>query len=117
MDIQFRKLSDEEIVRLAQDGDQDATEYILKKYSPLVKKSIRTLYLIGADTEDLSQEGMIGLFKAVRNYESGENASFYTFAKLCIDRLIVQSKHLTVKNTLRLIPIFLSIPKETRKQS
>ena len=88
MDIQFRELSDEEIVRLAQDGDQDATEYILKKYSPLVKKSIRTLYLIGADTEDLSQEGMIGLFKAVRNYESGENASFYTFAKLCIDRQI-----------------------------
>ena len=92
MDIQFRELSDEEIVRLAQDGDQDATEYILKKYSPLVKKSIRTLYLIGADTEDLSQEGMIGLFKAVRNYES-------------------------VKNTLRLIPIFLSIPKEMKKPS
>ncbi len=88
MDIQFRELPDEEIVRLAQDGDQDATEYILKKYSPLVKKSIRTLYLIGADTEDLSQEGMIGLFKAVRNYEFGENASFYTFAKLCIDRQI-----------------------------
>ena len=86
MDGEFRNLSEEEIIRLAGKGNQDATEYMLKKYSPLVKKSIRTLYLIGADTEDLSQEGMIGLFKAVQNYRDGNTASFYTFAKVCIDR-------------------------------
>lgn len=80
--------TDEELITLIRNGNQDATEYLLKKYSPLVKKSIRTMYLIGADTEDLSQEGMIGLFKAIQNYQADNTASFYTFAKLCIDRQI-----------------------------
>lgn len=80
--------NDEEIIALIQNGEADATEYMLKKYYPLVKKSIRTLYLIGADTEDLSQEGMIGLFKAIQSFQPNNNASFYTFAKLCIDRQI-----------------------------
>lgn len=82
--------SDEELVTLTHQGNEDATEYLLQKYSPLVRKSIRTLYLIGADTDDLLQEGMIGLFKAIQHYEKNneQNASFYTFAKLCIDRQI-----------------------------
>lgn len=80
--------TDEELITFIRNGNQDATEYLLKKYSPLVKKSIRTMYLIGADTEDLSQEGMIGLFKAIQNYQTDNSASFYTFAKICIDRQI-----------------------------
>ncbi|MBR1866486.1 MAG: RNA polymerase sporulation sigma factor SigH [Lachnospiraceae bacterium] len=86
--MKYEQHTDEELILLIQDGDQEATEYLLKKYSPLVKKSIRTLYLIGADAEDLSQEGMIGLFKAIQNYREDNNASFYTFAKVCIDRQI-----------------------------
>jgi len=86
--MDFEQYTDEKLISLIHSGNHDATEYLLKKYSPLVKKSIRTLYLIGADTEDLSQEGMIGLFKAIQNYEDGNDASFYTFAKLCIDRQI-----------------------------
>ncbi len=86
--MEFSKYTDEEVIALLGAGNTDATEYLLKKYAPLVKKSIRTLYLIGADTEDLMQEGMIGLFKAIQNYQKGCNASFYTFAKLCIDRQI-----------------------------
>lgn len=86
--MNFETYTDEIIITLIKEGNQDATEYLLKKYSPLVKKSIRTLYLIGADTEDLSQEGMIGLFKAIQNYETNSSASFYTFAKTCIDHQI-----------------------------
>lgn len=86
--MNYKQCTDEELISLIQKGNRDATEYLLKKYSPLVKKSIRTLYLIGADTEDLSQEGMIGLFKAIQNYQAGNSASFYTFAKLCINRQI-----------------------------
>lgn len=86
--MHFQQYTDEEIISFIKEGNQDATEYLLKKYSPLVKKSIRTLYLIGADTEDLSQEGMIGLFKAIQNYQTDNSASFYTFAKICIDRQI-----------------------------
>lgn len=86
--MNFEQYTDEKLIAFIHNGNQEATEYLLKKYSPLVKKSIRTLYLIGADTEDLSQEGMIGLFKAIQNYEESSTASFYTFAKLCIDRQI-----------------------------
>lgn len=88
MITEYRQCTDEELINLNHQGNQEATEYLLKKYAPLVKKSIRTLYLIGADTEDLSQEGMIGLFKAIQNYRPENDASFYTFAKLCIDRQI-----------------------------
>lgn len=86
--MNYTTLQDEEVISLIHNGQSDATEYLLKKYAPLVKKSIRTLYLIGADTEDLSQEGMIGLFKAIQSYQNDNDTSFYTFAKLCIDRQI-----------------------------
>ena len=86
--MNFETYTDEIIITLIKEGNQDATEYLLKKYSPLVKKSIRTFYLIGADTEDLSQEGMIGLFKAIQNYQQDNSASFYTYAKTCIDHQI-----------------------------
>ncbi len=86
--MDYTNYQDEEIIAFVKDGHCDATEYLLKKYAPLVKKSIRTLYLIGADTEDLSQEGMIGLFKAIQGYNPTNNASFFTFAKLCINRQI-----------------------------
>ncbi len=86
--MNFEKNTDEELILLIRNGNEEATEYLLKKYTPLVRKSSRTLYLIGADTEDLSQEGMIGLFKAIQNYQEDTTASFYTFARLCIDRQI-----------------------------
>ncbi len=86
--MNFEKNTDEELILFIRNGNEDATEYLLKKYTPLVRKSSRTLYLIGADTEDLSQEGMIGLFKAIQNYQEDTTASFYTFARLCIDRQI-----------------------------
>ncbi|MGN0438299.1 MAG: sigma-70 family RNA polymerase sigma factor [Lachnospiraceae bacterium] len=95
--MNYETLTDEELVSLTHQGNEDATEYLLKKYSPLVKKSIRTLYLIGADTEDLLQEGMIGLFKAIQNYKNSnpQKASFFTFAKLCIDRQIYSAVKLS----------------------
>ena len=86
--MNFEKNTDEELILLIRNGNEEATEHLLKKYTPLVRKSSRTLYLIGADTEDLSQEGMIGLFKAIQNYQEDTTASFYTFARLCIDRQI-----------------------------
>jgi RNA polymerase sporulation-specific sigma factor len=101
--MDYTTLKDEEIILLIHSGQADATEYLLKKYAPLVKKSIRTLYLIGADTEDLSQEGMIGLFKAIQSYQNDNNASFYTFAKLCIDRQIYSA--IKASNRKKHIPL------------
>ena len=101
--MNYTTLKDEEIITLIRNGQTDAIEYLLKKYAPLVKKSIRTLYLIGADTEDLSQEGMIGLFKAIQSYQYDNNASFYTFAKLCIDRQIYSA--IKASNRKKHIPL------------
>lgn len=84
----FEKYTDEEIIGLIQDNNDEAMEYLLKKYGYIVKREIRTVYLIGAETEDLAQEGMIGLFKAIRDYETGKGAAFATFATLCVRRQI-----------------------------
>ena len=67
-------------------SNEEITDYILDKYKPLVRKRANALYLIGGDTDDLIQEGMIGLFKAIRDYKKEEAASFYQFAQLCIER-------------------------------
>ena len=67
-------------------GKEDIMDYILDKYKPLVRKRANALYLIGGDTDDLIQEGMIGLFKAVQGYKANQDASFYHFAKMCIER-------------------------------
>lgn len=88
MEERFNQLTDEELIEEIKTGNQEATEYLVKKYYPLVIKSTRTLYLIGADDEDLTQEGLIGLFKAIQSYDSENNASFFTFAQLCIKRQI-----------------------------
>lgn len=88
MTDKYNEYTDEDLIKLIRDGDQEATEYLVKKYYPLVIKSTRTLYLIGADEEDLNQEGLIGLFKAIQSYEPDNSASFFTFAQLCIKRQI-----------------------------
>lgn len=80
----FIELEDEALVSMIQQGDSEAMDYLLRKYTPLVNKETRTVYIIGADDEDLIQEGMIGLFKAIRDYRENRGAGFYTFAKTCI---------------------------------
>lgn len=85
---QYENMTDDIIIKKSRQGDEDATEFLLKKYRNLVKKEARTLYLIGADSEDLIQEGMIGLFKAIRSFAFDKNTSFYTFAQMCISRQI-----------------------------
>lgn len=85
----FSILSDEEIVALAQSGDSEAMDYILEHYKNFVKSKARSYFLVGADHEDIVQEGMIGLYKAIRDYRSERQASFRAFADLCITRQII----------------------------
>ncbi len=84
-----KALSDEALVVLSQSGDDEAMDYLLSKYRGMVKKKARTYFLIGADREDVVQEGMLGLFKAVRDYKAEKNVSFRVFAELCITRQII----------------------------
>ena len=82
----YEEYQDEELIRRLRDGDGSVMDYLMEKYKDLVRRKARLMYLPGADQEDLIQEGMIGLFKAVRDYDCGRDASFYTFADLCISR-------------------------------
>jgi len=87
--INYRKFEDEELICLAKQGDSIAEEIIINKYKKLVKMKARSYFLIGADAEDIIQEGMIGLYKAVRNYQFKKISSFKAFAELCITRQII----------------------------
>ena len=84
--MEFEKMSENDIINLAQNKEDSAMEYLLEKYKPLVRQKTRKLFLIDGDKDDLIQEGMIGLFKAVRDYQAGKDAAFRTFADLCISR-------------------------------
>lgn len=82
----YGSYSDEELILRLRDGEENVTDYIMDKYKNLVKSKAKSMYILGADRDDLIQEGMIGLFKAIRDYDSGRDASFFTFADLCISR-------------------------------
>ncbi len=86
----YQNNTDEENIRLIREEKDDAAmDYLIKKYMGVVKKESRTLYIIGAENEDIIQEGMIGLFKAVRDFDPSKGASFSTFANLCVKRQLI----------------------------
>lgn len=86
MDKKYEKCSDEELIVRLRDGESAITDFIMEKYKNLVRSKAKSMYILGADREDLIQEGMIGLFKAIRDYDTGRDASFFTFADLCVSR-------------------------------
>lgn len=85
----FLSMTDEEVVALAQNADDTALEYLLNKYKNFVRSRARSYFLIGADHEDIVQEGMIGLYKSIRDYRADKQSSFRAFAELCITRQII----------------------------
>lgn len=85
----FCDLGDEEIVEVARSGETEALEYLIIKYKNFVRAKARSYFLIGADREDIIQEGMIGLYKAIRDFRSDKLSSFRAFAELCITRQII----------------------------
>lgn len=84
----YKHFSDEQIISMVEQGDSDAVDFLMDKYKNLVRKRVRKLFLMGGDKDDLIQEGMIGLYKAIRDYNPNKESSFYSFADLCIARQI-----------------------------
>nr|WP_238482651.1 RNA polymerase sporulation sigma factor SigH [Lederbergia galactosidilytica] len=82
-------MEDEELIELIQEGESEALDYLIKKYRNFVRAKARAYFLIGADREDIVQEGMIGLYKAIRDFKEDKLASFKAFAELCITRQII----------------------------
>ncbi len=87
--VRYEAMMDEEIVEYARDGCDIALEYLINKYKNFVRAKARSYFLIGADREDIIQEGMIGLYKAIRDFRSDKLSSFRAFAELCITRQII----------------------------
>ncbi|WP_085993701.1 RNA polymerase sporulation sigma factor SigH [Oceanobacillus senegalensis] len=85
----IRLLDDERILELIHQGNSHALDYLIQKYRNFVRAKARTYFLVGADKEDIVQEGMIGLFKAIRDYDGDKLSSFKAFAELCITRQII----------------------------
>ena len=82
----YDEMTDEQLIFLLRSGEKDIIDYIMDKYKFLVKKKAKAMFLLGGENDDLIQEGMIGLFKAVQEYDEALETSFYSFADLCISR-------------------------------
>ena len=120
---EYAKYSDEELIVQLRDGDHAITDYIMEKYKNLVRSKAQSMYILGADREDLIQEGMIGLFKAIRDYDTGRDASFFTFADLCVSRQMytaiqaagrlknVRYNHFYKNSVLQTLAMCMTIPR------
>ncbi len=112
--LAYNPAVDEEIIRDAKAGDDKALEFLINKYKSFVRAKARTYFLIGADREDIIQEGMIGLYKAIRDFRGDKLSSFRAFAELCITRQIItaiktatRQKHIPLNSYISLNkPIF-----------
>lgn len=89
--ITYSNYSDEELVKMYQDGDQAVLNFICEKYKPLVLKNSKKYFLVGGENEDLIQEGMIGLFSAIGDYDINSEVTFFHFAQMCIDRQMIKA--------------------------
>ncbi|MGZ0084155.1 RNA polymerase sporulation sigma factor SigH [Geobacillus sp. C56-T2] len=85
----YRHLDDEQLVALVHEGDGEALDFLIHKYQNFVRAKARSYFLVGADREDIVQEGMIGLYKAVRDFKGDKLSSFKAFAELCITRQMI----------------------------
>ncbi|WP_033153881.1 sigma-70 family RNA polymerase sigma factor [Pseudobutyrivibrio ruminis] len=91
LDKEYSKLTDEELIRKYRDGDQAILNFICEKYKPLVLKNSKKYFLVGGENEDLIQEGMIGLFSAIGDYNISSDVTFFHFAQMCIDRQMIKA--------------------------
>ena len=105
----YNDLKDEEIIVEIQNGNEQALTYLLNKYKPLVNNKVGKYFIIGAEKEDIVQEGMIGLYKAIKSFSEDKNTSFKSFANMCIERQLItaiktsnRQKHMPLNSYLSL---------------
>lgn len=105
----YSKLSDEEVIKLIKSGDKNALDYIMHKYKEVVNIKVSKYFIIGAEKEDIVQEGLIGLYKSIKNFDPEKENSFKTFANLCIERQLItaiktsnRQKHMPLNSYLSL---------------
>ena len=112
----YSKYADEELISRLRQGESEIEDYLMEKYKNLARARARAMYLIGGETDDLIQEGMIGLFKAIRDYDEAKEASFQTFARLCIERQLYRT--IEASNRLKNHPLnsYVSLSDEASEE-
>lgn len=108
---EYQQMSDDELVELVHQGDMEAQETLIKRYKNFVLAKSRSYFLVGADREDIVQEGMIGLYKAVRDYKIERLASFRAFAELCITRQIITAIKAATRQKHQPLNTYISLNK------
>ena len=108
----YENMPDEQLIRKLREGETAIMDYIISKYKHVVIRAAKAMYLLGGENDDLIQEGMIGLFKAVRDFDINQETSFYSFAELCISRqmytaikLSQRQKHMPLNSYISLYDI------------
>ena len=109
---EYEDISDEELIRRAQNGEKKLEELLIDKYKGMVLKKAHAMFLIGGEQEDLIQEGMIGLFRAVRDYRPEKGASFATFASLCVERQIYKAIEISGRQKHKPLNSYISLSEE-----
>ena len=113
----YEQATDEELIHRLRDGEAPVMDYICEKYKPLVRSKAKSMFILGGDNEDLIQEGMLGLFKAVRDYDSGRDASFFTFADLCISRQMYTAVQASQRKKHVPLNTYISLYSDTGEQT
>ena len=108
----YEKFSDEELLTGLHQGQKELEEYLMDKYKGMVLKKARAMFLMGGDNAALIQEGMIGLFKAVRDYRPQKNASFSTFANLCVERQMYKAIEMSARQKHKPLNSYISLSEE-----
>jgi len=109
--LNFEKLPENDVVELAKGDDSNALEFLLNKYKGMVRLRARSYYLIGADREDLIQEGMIGLYRAICDYDSSKQVSFKSFADICVTRQLITAIKAATRQKHRPLNSYVSLNK------
>ena len=116
MEKDYTGISDEELIVRLRDGETGITDFLMNKYKNLVRSKAKSMYILGADSEDLIQEGMIGLFKALRDYDMGRDASFLTFADLCVSRQMYTAVQASRRKKHTPLNSYISLYSDVREQ-
>lgn len=113
-DMKYINIEDEELINQVKNGDKNALEYLISKYKEMVESKVNKYFIIGAEKEDIVQEGLIGLYKAIKDYKVDKQNSFKSFANLCIERQLItaikssnRQKHMPLNSYLSLnMPVY-----------
>lgn len=112
----YNLATDEELILWYRDGEEAAIDFLINKYKNLVRKKAGSMFILGGDRDDLIQEGMLGMFKAVRDYDIGRDVNFYTFADLCVSRQMYTAVQASNRKKHRPLNTYISIYSEQMRE-